>query len=176
MVLQVFGLHPNADITYQTNLANDTLSTIINIQPKAGGGGAGETREASVQRLATEMLEKLPPDYVPHEVSEGLESFHTTMTGPDVKQHFFVLKVKSQLQKMGPFQPMNIFLRQEVDRMQRVISTVRSTLSDLNLAIDGRSQRSHANTQCVRRLTGGVGRRRHHHHVGGPPRCFGLHV
>lgn len=72
--VQVFGLHPNADITYQTNLANETLSTIINIQPKDSGGGAGETREASVQRLASEMLEKLPPDYVPHEVCVSKKS------------------------------------------------------------------------------------------------------
>ncbi|XP_054862859.1 dynein axonemal heavy chain 5 isoform X2 [Amphiprion ocellaris] len=109
---EVLGLHPNADITYQTNLANQTLSTIVSIQPKDGGGGAGETREAGVRRLANEMLEKLPPDYIPHQV-------------------------KGQLQKMGPLQPMSIFLRQEVERMQRIISSVRSTLNDLILGIDG---------------------------------------
>ncbi|XP_072567808.1 dynein axonemal heavy chain 5 [Paramormyrops kingsleyae] len=109
---EVFGLHPNADITYQTNMANQTLSTIVNIQPKDSGGGGGETREAAVLRLANEMLEKLPADYVPHEV-------------------------RGRLQKMGLFQPMNIFLRQEIDRMQRIIARVRSTLSDLKLAIDG---------------------------------------
>uniref|UniRef100_A0A8B9DK17 Dynein axonemal heavy chain 5 n=1 Tax=Anser cygnoides TaxID=8845 RepID=A0A8B9DK17_ANSCY len=109
---EVFGLHPNADITYQTNLANETLSTIVSIQPKDSSTGGGETREAVVQRLADEMLEKLPPDYNPHEV-------------------------KAQLQKMGAIQPMNIFLRQEIDRMQHVISRVRTTLTDLKLAIDG---------------------------------------
>uniref|UniRef100_A0A8C4U7Q9 Dynein axonemal heavy chain 5 n=1 Tax=Falco tinnunculus TaxID=100819 RepID=A0A8C4U7Q9_FALTI len=109
---EVFGLHPNADITYQTNLANETLSTIVSIQPKDSSIGGGETREAVVQRLADEMLEKLPPDYNPHEV-------------------------KAQLQKMGAIQPINIFLRQEIDRMQHVISRVRTTLTDLKLAIDG---------------------------------------
>uniref|UniRef100_A0A8C8ED16 Dynein axonemal heavy chain 5 n=1 Tax=Otus sunia TaxID=257818 RepID=A0A8C8ED16_9STRI len=109
---EVFGLHPNADITYQTNLANETLSTIVSIQPKDSSTGGGETREAVVQRLADEMLEKLPPDYNPHEV-------------------------KAQLQKMGSIQPLNIFLRQEIDRMQHVLARVRTTLTDLKLAIDG---------------------------------------
>ena len=46
-------------------------------------------------------------------------------------------QVKGRLQKMGALTSMNIFLRQEIDRMQRVITAVRTTLVDLKLAIDG---------------------------------------
>ena len=109
---ECFGLHPNADITYSTNTANTMLSTIVSIQPKDAGGSGGETRESVVYRLADDMLEKLPPNYKSHEV-------------------------KDRLRKMGLLQPLNIFLRQEVDRMQKVITVVRSTLRDLKLAIDG---------------------------------------
>ena len=38
---------------------------------------------------------------------------------------------------MGAYQPINIFLKQEIDRMQKVIAAVRNTLVDLKLAIDG---------------------------------------
>ena len=109
---EAFGLHPNADITYQSNTATEILSTIVSIQPKDAGGGTGETRESVVYKLCDDMLEKLPEDYIPHEV-------------------------RAALAKADALQPMNIFLKQEVDRMQKVISTVRTTLKDLKLAIDG---------------------------------------
>ncbi|NWV35924.1 DYH8 protein, partial [Grantiella picta] len=105
---EVFGLHPNADITYQRNTSADVLDTITNIQPKESGGGSGETRESVVYRTAEDMLEKLPPDYV-----------------------------KARLVKMGALNSMNIFLRQEIDRMQKVITVVRTSLNDLKLAIEG---------------------------------------
>lgn len=109
---EVFGLHANADITYQINTAKGILDTILNVQPKEGGGGGGETRESIVYRLADDMLEKLPKQYNSFEVKEAL-------------------------QRMGALLPMNIFLRQEIDRIQRVIKVVHSTLCDLKLAIDG---------------------------------------
>jgi len=62
--------------------------------------------------MAHVCIGKLPSDYVSHDV-------------------------RARLQAMGALQPMNIFLRQELDRMQRVIKMVRSSLADLKLAIDG---------------------------------------
>lgn len=44
------------------------LATIVNIQPKDAGTGGGETRETIVYRLADDMLDKLPDDYIPFEV------------------------------------------------------------------------------------------------------------
>ncbi|XP_045464260.1 dynein axonemal heavy chain 5 [Harmonia axyridis] len=109
---EVFGLHGNADITYQINTAKGILDTILNVQPKEGGSQGGETRESIVYCLAEDMLEKLPKQYNQFEVKEAL-------------------------QRMGVLLPMNIFLRQEVDRIQRVLKEVKSTLCDLKLAIDG---------------------------------------
>lgn len=63
-----FGLHRNADITYQTSYAVDMFDTIISIQPKESSGGAGKTREEIVREKAEEMLAMLPKDYNPFEV------------------------------------------------------------------------------------------------------------
>jgi len=89
------------------------LSTIVDIQPKeSAGGGSGETREDCVKRQADELLEKLPNDFDPFEV-------------------------KANIRKQGGPTPLNVCLRQEIDRIQRVLSMVRETLTDLKLAIDG---------------------------------------
>ena len=54
--------------SYQSNMAKEVLDTILNIQPKDSSAGTGDTRENTVYRIANDMLKKLPPDYVPHEV------------------------------------------------------------------------------------------------------------
>ncbi|XP_052872308.1 dynein axonemal heavy chain 8 [Anopheles cruzii] len=109
---QVYGLHSNADITYQSNTTQVILETILSIQPKESSGGGGETREATVARLVRDMLAKVPAPYDPY-------------------------AVKERLRIMGHQEPMNVFLRQEIDRIQRILLLVRQTLDDLLLAIDG---------------------------------------
>ncbi|VEL37412.1 unnamed protein product [Protopolystoma xenopodis] len=140
---EVFGLHSNAEITYSTQTTCYILSTIVSIQPKdssdqasdgdpAGSGQANEagaaasephsagaanssgveTREAVVHRLCTDMLSKLPSLYNPFRTAEQLEA-------------------------LGNLKPMTIFLRQEVERINKVLQMVLETVTDLRLAIDG---------------------------------------
>eukprot|EP00912_Choanoflagellata_sp_UC4_P002376 UC4_evm2s1496 len=108
----VFGLHANADITYQTAKASTTLAKIVDIQPKESGSGGGETREESVARMCIEFNDKLPKNFNPHEV-------------------------KDHLHKMDHLAPLHIFLKQEVERIDNIITEVRKTLRDLLLAIKG---------------------------------------
>eukprot|EP00767_Chilomastix_cuspidata_P003100 gnl/Chilomastix_cuspidata/322.p1 GENE.gnl/Chilomastix_cuspidata/322~~gnl/Chilomastix_cuspidata/322.p1 ORF type:complete len:2547 (-),score=680.75 gnl/Chilomastix_cuspidata/322:1353-8993(-) len=110
---QVYGLHANAELTYRAKQANEVLGTILSIQPKDASAGGGESREDVVLKLTKDILSKLPPDYSR-------------------------LKVKEQIKRLGGNKnPLNVFLGQEVDRMQRVLFTLRSTLTDLQLAIAG---------------------------------------
>ncbi|XP_063230049.1 dynein axonemal heavy chain 8-like [Bacillus rossius redtenbacheri] len=109
---QVYGLHPNADITYQSNTTKAILDKILSVQPRESASGTGETRESVVNRQAEEMLSKLPSLYDPFAVRE-------------------------RLRIMNHLLPMNIFLKQEIERMDRVIRLVGKTLRDLILAIEG---------------------------------------
>ena len=58
--------------SYQSTTASTILGTILSIQPKDSSSGSGETRESIVYRLAEDMLDKLPSDYIPFEVQNRL--------------------------------------------------------------------------------------------------------
>ncbi|KAL4479549.1 hypothetical protein ABPG72_018535, partial [Tetrahymena utriculariae] len=120
---EVFGLHSNADLTFRLKESKEMVNTIINTRPKDSSIGGGKTREEIVQDQSKDMLKNLPPDYNETEVRE----FISKLDGPNPKAS--ILK--------GMAVPLNIFLYQEVIRMQRVIKLVRKTLQDTILAIEG---------------------------------------
>ena len=69
---EVFGLHPNADLTFRFKEVQGLLNTILETQPKSSGGGGGRSREDVVLEKCGELLESMPEDYVEEEYIENI--------------------------------------------------------------------------------------------------------
>ncbi|GMH89960.1 hypothetical protein TrVE_jg7050 [Triparma verrucosa] len=110
---EIFGLHPNADLTFRVKEVTALFKTLGETQPKGGGGDGGVSREDVVYEKATDLQERLPEDYNEDDY-------------------------KAKIQKLGGMAiPLNIFLFQELQRLQNVIAKVRFILAQLQLAIKG---------------------------------------
>ena len=109
---EVFGLNMNADLVFRLDNAEKVFTTIMDTMPKGGGGGKGATREEIVIDLCKDLLSKLPPN-------------------------FKMEDVKTWMKKNGETKPINISFRQEIDVLDKILRTVRTTLVNLQLAIDG---------------------------------------
>lgn len=121
----IFGLHPNADLTFRLKESSEMIDTLLDIQPKdSGGGGSGKSREEEVKdKLQKDLMPMLPPDYVELEIKEKLK----ITKGP---------KGLGEPGKMDLI-PLNIFLGQELQRFQMILTIVRSTMVAMCDAIDG---------------------------------------
>ena len=108
----LMGLHSNADLTFRTLQVSTTINTIIDTMPKSGGGAGGESREEKVDRLCAERIEKVPA-------------------------MFDAVEVKDRLRKLGALDPLTVHLKQEIDRLNKVLSITAGTLKNLRLAIAG---------------------------------------
>ncbi|TMW55127.1 hypothetical protein Poli38472_013889 [Pythium oligandrum] len=111
---EIFGLHPNADLTYRVKEVTSLLNGILETQPKDQSSTRGETREDIVMRKSKELLVALPESFLEDECALIIR---TKLGGVEV--------------------PLNIFLFQEIQRLQLVISIVRTTLEEAHRAIVG---------------------------------------
>ena len=110
---EIFGLHPNADLTFRTLAVAGMIDTVVSTMPKAGGGG-GMSPEETVDGICEDLLGKVPSEFQPEVTKELLRK----LPG-------------------GPTQPLTVHLRQEIDRLNIIINLTTKTLRDLRLAIAG---------------------------------------
>lgn len=57
---EVFGLHSNANITYETNMVNNFFDSILSVQPRVKGKKSDKSPEEIVKAKAQEMKGRLP--------------------------------------------------------------------------------------------------------------------
>jgi len=112
---EIFGLHQNADITFQTKESLEMLETIISLQPRTGGGGGGKTSDEIVGEAADDLSERLP---APLNIKEA---------GPTT---FGKLED-------GSVNPLGIFLSQELQKFNALLVLIKKMIGELQRGLKG---------------------------------------
>jgi dynein heavy chain len=103
----MFGLHPNAEIGYLTNLGETIFNTILKISGSSAGSGAGG--DSAVKDLIEKFLKDCPEPYN-------------------------MVELMAKAPELTPYIIVSI---QEVERMNLLLSTIRHSLNELNQGLAG---------------------------------------
>jgi dynein heavy chain len=106
---EVFGLHPNAEITYYTNAAKGMWTDLLNMQSSGDSSSTGMDKDAMVGSTAKDILSKLPKAY----------------------------DVVAMRKEGGELSPTTIVLFQELERINLLIDKMEISLKNLQRALNG---------------------------------------
>jgi len=112
---EIFGLHVNADISYQTQESNKMLETIISLQPRAAGGGGGKSPDETVREIADDLASRMP------QTMDAKKAHADT---------FFKLEG-------GSINPLGIFLSHELHKFNTLIKAMQKLIKELLRALKG---------------------------------------
>ena len=111
----VFGMHENANISFQLKETREVLESILSIQPRLAASGDGPGPDEIVAALAKNMSSKMP---------EALDIEKAVAT-------------YSQIKVGGMTSSLGTVLMQESERFNKLHSRLKKTLKDLQMAIQG---------------------------------------
>ena len=113
---EIFGLHPNANVTFKKKTIGEFTEVLTMIQPRAVAAGKHVvTPEEIVSAEASKMLSMVP------ELLDRKRAHETT----------FIVTENGAVQSLG------VFLGQEMDRFNALLKVMKRTLADLIDAIRG---------------------------------------
>ena len=107
---EAFGLHDNAEITNAQNASIMLLDTVLNIQPRTGGG-TGKSREDVIEDIATMIEMKIPIQFI----------------DKDVRKKYPVKYEES----------MNTVLLQEMEKYNKLLGIMKNSLFSVKRALKG---------------------------------------
>jgi len=112
---EVFGLHTNANIAFELKTVNYFMDTVLLMQPRAAGGKVAKTPEEIATEMAIDFGKQLPQNM-------NLEKAH---------------ELTFALTDLGVENSQGVFVRQEIQRFNKLLSVIRKSLVDLEKAIQG---------------------------------------
>ncbi|XP_066933177.1 dynein axonemal heavy chain 2-like [Clytia hemisphaerica] len=105
-----FGQNPNADIASQIRETRSLFDTLLSLQPQVSSAGQGERPEDKVMDLAADVLRKVP----------------------DLIDYDQTAKIMAE----DPC-PLNVVLLQEITRYNALLTTIKTSLTELQRGIKG---------------------------------------
>jgi len=124
----VFGLHPNAEIGSNTKTARDLWSQLVELQPASASGGAGISREEHIANIAEGIASKLGDTF-------DIDFVRRDWAVPS---------------------PTQVVLLQELERFNKLIVAMKSSLKELKRALKGEVGMSNVLDQLARALFNGT--------------------
>jgi dynein heavy chain len=112
---EIFGLHDNANITYQRSESNRIISTLLSIQPRMATAVGGMTPDEIVLEKSKEFLDTLPALL---DKKEGLKEL-------------FI----QDAQELIP--SLSTVLVQEMEKFNNMLTVMKKSLIEIDLAIKG---------------------------------------
>merc|ERR1711988_1676851 len=112
---ELFGMHENANTTYNKNLGGILIKDMLSLQPRSTGGGGGLSSDDIVANLAQKFQDEMP-----HELDLD-----------DAGETTFVI------QPNGLLTSLMIVLQQEIVKFNRLLGVMKVSLADLQKAIKG---------------------------------------
>ncbi|KAK7497834.1 hypothetical protein BaRGS_00010968 [Batillaria attramentaria] len=112
---EIFGMHENANIAFQTQETNILINTILEVQPRQSSGGAGKSNDEIALELCDNIASKLIDKL-------DIELASQDMFEPDAK---------------GRLNSLTTVLEQEVDRFNKLLRVIKNSLDQLQKAIKG---------------------------------------
>jgi len=106
---EVFGLHPNAEISYLNNATKEMWANLISMQVSSSSSGSGVNKEAHIESITDGILTQLP---------EILDLY----------------KVKKRFESPSPTQTV---LLQELERFNKLLEKMLDSLTNLKRALNG---------------------------------------
>ena len=104
-----FGLHPNSEINFMQQQADDLFRATAELQPRSGAASGGMTLQEKVKRILDDILEKLP-------------------------ERFSLDELDGRVDERTPYT--SVFL-QECERMNILLFEMRRSLLELDMGLKG---------------------------------------
>ncbi|KAF2878695.1 hypothetical protein ILUMI_27474 [Ignelater luminosus] len=112
---EIFGMHENANIAFQTKETQTVIRTIMESQPRSAGGTEGKSSDEIVYELAEGVINAI------------LTVITTDETHPNLYKR----------DKQGRLPSLTTVLMQEVDRFNKLLKLIHVSMNNLQKAIKG---------------------------------------